>query len=340
MKSQLASAAFHTSYFKDENSIFHILSSITEGFFFVDQEWKILCWNKSAERISHYCAQEVLGKPLWNVFPAHLNCVFDAHLRKVKETNQTIEFESHDTGTDLWLEAKAYPSAEGIAVYFKDITTRKRLSLLMTLQKEQYEALINASSDSIWSVDQNFRLLAANHSFKRYAQYYSGKKIEAGECVLDLMSEAEGLKWKPYYERGLRESFTYDLPIVYESTGESIYTEVTCNPIKNEVTAEVMGVACIARDITSSKRYIKLIEEKNRKLSAQNEMLQKVAYLQSHEVRRPLANILGLIELLKEAQSEDEKSQLVEMLNLSSLQLDNIIREIVNASQMSASNGD
>lgn len=70
------------------------------------------------------------------------------------------------------------------------------------------------------------------------------------------------------------------------------------------------------------------IKKKEESLLRQNEVLREIAWIESHEVRRPLASILGLIELLQACTSDDEKQEVFEMILLSGEELDVMIRKI------------
>lgn len=59
------------------------------------------------------------------------------------------------------------------------------------------------------------------------------------------------------------------------------------------------------------------------------ESLKKVASEQSHLVRAPLANVLGLIALLEQAELKGNSSELIVMLKDSANQLDTVIKSIV-----------
>lgn len=71
--------------------------------------------------------------------------------------------------------------------------------------------------------------------------------------------------------------------------------------------------------------------ERMSKIEMQNKVLKEIAWTQSHLVRAPLANILGLTELLKEnMNSGDENAQLIDYLRESAEKLDTVINNIVN----------
>ncbi|MEL6132598.1 MAG: hypothetical protein AAFR59_04450 [Bacteroidota bacterium] len=77
----------------------------------------------------------------------------------------------------------------------------------------------------------------------------------------------------------------------------------------------------------------KIVAQRTRQLASQNRELEEYAYLHSHKVRAPLANILGLVEIIQ-GQPTDAHPELVHLiskLNKVSNQLDGAIREINDA---------
>ncbi len=61
--------------------------------------------------------------------------------------------------------------------------------------------------------------------------------------------------------------------------------------------------------------------------------LKNIKHTQSHVVRRPLSNIMGLISLLNMTQLSDTQKEILEQLTESSKELDDVIREIVQQSR-------
>lgn len=69
-------------------------------------------------------------------------------------------------------------------------------------------------------------------------------------------------------------------------------------------------------------------KQKEDEITRQNEKLKEVAWLSSHQIRRPLANIMGLANLMRVASNMDEKAEIVESIHLSAKELDEIVHEI------------
>jgi len=83
-----------------------------------------------------------------------------------------------------------------------------------------------------------------------------------------------------------------------------------------------VGAFVVAHDITDEMANMTEIKR-------QNEKLRNIAWTQSHKVRAPLANILGLCQLLRETAGTDDYEKVVAGLMASAERLDGVIAEIV-----------
>jgi PAS domain S-box-containing protein len=102
------------------------LEIIGEAFFSLDREWRFSYVNAQAERLLQRTRKELLGTTLWASFPAALNSPFETAYRQVMDDRVPVAFEAHYGPLDLWVEVRAHPDTDGIAVYFLDIGERKR----------------------------------------------------------------------------------------------------------------------------------------------------------------------------------------------------------------------
>jgi PAS domain S-box-containing protein len=106
-------------------------------------------------------------------------------------------------------------------------------------------------------------------------------------------------------------------------SGDYIYTKWDFIAMTNE--SDSPYILCIGFEITG------FIEN----IAANVTRLQEIAFDQSHLVRRPLANILGLSKLLAETNivSEDETKDFLSQLHSEAQQLDNIIKLVNEKTQ-------
>ena len=102
-----------------------ILERITEGFFAVDQNWTVTYWNKSAEEIIGIARSEVLNQNLWDTFPEAKELTFFQEYKRAFDLQEAVSFEEYYPPHNVWLEVNAYPSEDGLSVFFRNVTTRK-----------------------------------------------------------------------------------------------------------------------------------------------------------------------------------------------------------------------
>jgi PAS domain S-box-containing protein len=103
-----------------------ILESIGDAFFAVDKNWKVTYWNRVAEIALRVPKNIIIGKNLWDIFNDRLDSISYKKYHEAMSAGVVIHFEDYYTDLNKWYEISAYPSGNGLSVYFKDITERKR----------------------------------------------------------------------------------------------------------------------------------------------------------------------------------------------------------------------
>lgn len=92
-------------------------------------------------------------------------------------------------------------------------------------------------------------------------------------------------------------------------------------------------VVSFVRDITANKQKQKQILLQNMKLKVLNEELDSLVYKASHDLRAPLASMMGLLYLLKDEKREDIRGEYMAALEKSAKRMDCFIHEIINLSR-------
>lgn len=91
-----------------------------------------------------------------------------------------------------------------------------------------------------------------------------------------------------------------------------------------------IGIFGIGYDVTKQTNNNLLLENTQQILHLKNNILEEIAFNQSHTIRKPLANILGLLPILKDMDMSDEVKILFDMINESAIELDTVITDIIN----------
>ena len=160
-------------------------------------------------------------------------------------------------------------------------------------------------------------LTAANKAFFDLRKRVFNSGIQLGDSFFKDVPENNIEKWKPIYEQvveGKKLHFEDERKI----DNEVDYAEINLNPVLNGKN-EIVGCMGITRDINARKKN-------EFELKRYNHQLEKFAFKTSHELRRPLANILAIIPLLKEENDLETNNKFLELLRISALQLDEEVR--------------
>lgn len=105
-----------------------ILESITDAFMTFDHEWRFTYINDQSEKLMARTREELLGQSFWDEFPATLGSPFETAYRRAVRDQVRVTFEEFYAPLNLWVEVRAYPSADGgLSVFYQDITERKAL---------------------------------------------------------------------------------------------------------------------------------------------------------------------------------------------------------------------
>jgi PAS domain S-box-containing protein len=115
------------------------------------------------------------------------------------------------------------------------------------------------------------------------------------------------------------ESFSADIGC-YAKNGQRFWVYGEYTPLFNDDDRNT-GYIAVYNDITWRK-------EKEEEITLQNNKLKEVAWLSSHEIRRPLANIMGLVNMMKISSNIEEKVQILGLVNQSAEELDKIVHMI------------
>lgn len=303
---------------KKSNEVQHILQSITDAFFAIDYQWRFTFVNRACEQLFKLSKDEIIGKSIWEIFPTNGDLKFFTELNVAMNRKVSVSFEEYDSVSDMWVAIRAYHTSEGIAGYAVDITDQKKAQEKAYNDDQNLLAIINNTKDLIWSVDKDSKIITANHSFWERVRLITGRS----DKDLDRVNFDNSLfdRWRGYFKRAFEDEAFKIVLRETMPTGE-VFEEVSFNPIYDK-NRKVTGISCFSRDITDQ-------EVNTRKIRQQNEKLTEIAWIQSHEVRRPVANILGLTELFdRENTDAIYNLEILDKIKNTATDLDAIIRKI------------
>ena len=133
-----------------DEQIVNFLEGMSDAFFALDPQWRFTYVNYKAAKFLQRKPEDIFGKNIWEEFPDILNSVFHKECHEAVAKQVGVSFEKYYRHLKLWLEVRAFPSHDGISVFFHDITKRKRIeSALKKEQKKTESLLLNILPEAI-----------------------------------------------------------------------------------------------------------------------------------------------------------------------------------------------
>ena len=329
------------------------LESITDGFFTLDREWRFTYVNREAERILQRTRQQLLGRSVWEEFADSVGTEFERQYRNAAEHQQTAEFEAYYPALSLWVEVHVYPSDEGIAVYFRDVSKRKDAELALRRSEESLRLAVTAGGLGTWLWDVGTQNVQVSNQTKIMLGISEHATMTFGDFIDALHPQDRG----PFVETlqdaaDRRKDFRADFRIVRPDG--SIRWLAALGRANVEDGGESVRMEGLNLDITERKRtewelleinerLEQRVEQRTRELAAAKQQAEsanaaKSAFLatMSHEIRTPMNGIVGMVEILAHGRLTEHQSEAVRTIRESAFSLLHLIDDILDFSKIEA----
>jgi len=185
-------------------------------------------------------------------------------------------------------------------------------------------ALYNSSGYSKLLIDKNYKVIFFNKTAAAFVRREFGIHMERNGDVFTYINSQLLPDFKNFIDTALNGKYVEKEYIAnFPKSGvRSVRLEI--HPVYDEQ-KQVMGAAYNAIDISNQK-------EDRARLELQANRLKEIAFTQSHIIRRPVANLIGLIALLDHSNLNEENQFLLQKMEESLQELDRVIVELVGKS--------
>ena len=311
---------------KESNEKYDIVAKATSATIW---DWKIqedhFSWNKGIESVFGYKPEEVGNNSTWWFDKIHPEDSIKMSIKlysfieqKTEKWQDQYRFRCSDNSYKYVLDRGFLLKDEnGKAIRMigaiQDITKQKeeeqRLKLLETVITQSKDSIIITEADSVDAKIPN--IIYVNPAFSIMSGYESDEIIGKSPDLFnspnsDIIELEKLLKAIKNKEECLIET------ISYTKNKEEYWVRLSMIPIYNSDN-ELSHWISIQRDITEEKKQEKEKEQLLRELTQNNKDLKQFSYITSHNLRAPLSNLTGLLQLMDDIPIENE--ELKEILN-------------------------
>ena len=332
---------------KTNEQRFHkLLESISDTIILLSEKLEIQYQSPNSALLLDSSYENYLGSKILDfIHPNDIDEINAILNQSIKQPDDSFNFQARilkNQAHYIWIEGSVKnllhdESVAAMAINYRDITTRKleEQELLIAKLKAEQSAkklalaalIIESSEDAIISKNLDGFITSWNPSASRIFGYNSDEILGKHESIIigsDYVHEEDSFVQKLLNGETISQFETCRIT----KEGKTINVSISISAIFSKE-GKIIGLSKVIKDITEKKlleqEKVRVLED----LVQRNRDLEQFSFIVSHNLRAPVANILGTSDMLiSEDLNQDTKEALVMGLNKSATALDTVIRDL------------
>lgn len=299
------------------------LDQIDDGFAFFDRDFRYTYVNPAAVRILAVPADALVGSVMWDVLEGSYESSFGESYRRAMTDREHTSIRALYRPTNRWFESIAYPTGDGLAVYFRDVTQEeghsRELQRLLA-EAEGLASLLDASNEAMIMEDLDYVITYWNQGAE---QIYGWTRDEAiGRRAGELLY-ADGAVFEGPAAALLRDGRWSGEMVQRTKDGREVIIQCRWQAVTDESGTPVKFFA-VNSDVTAQRR------EREQQARAQRmESLGTLAGGIAHDLNNVLTPLLMSTQLLRQQQSNPDHERILESMEASIVRGAHMIRQVL-----------
>jgi PAS domain S-box-containing protein len=225
-----------------------ILNRISNGFIALDDNSCYTYVNKVAGEILQRNPESLIGKNMWEVFPEDKDGAFyQAYITAIQQ-KEPVQLEEYYPPAGLWMESHIYPSAQGVSIYFSDITKRKKAEQEIKENERNLKQAEIVAKFGHWKLLVDERI--AHCSDGARAIYGADKNVFTNEEVMNFRLPEYSAMLNEEMRALLQDGKPFNVQFKIKRQSDGAIIDVHSIAEYNQQERTVFG---ILKDITESK---------------------------------------------------------------------------------------
>lgn len=206
-----------------------------------------------------------------------------------------------------------------IMIPFIQLLIQKNVELQTS--NEKLGAVLESISDMKFLVDNAGNIILLNKTAKAGMSFLKEKMLQVKDNILEVIAPQKTGSFYEAFFKALKGNIV-TIENAFEKHNITYWYKIEFQPVWNQE-HQVTNITLSFVDISEMKNAQIALER-------QNKDLQEIAHIQSHELRGPLARILGLVGLFDNRYPNDSfNTDIIKNLKISSEELDAVIFKVV-----------
>jgi two-component system cell cycle sensor histidine kinase/response regulator CckA len=162
----------------------------------VDHEWRLTFANQKAKSLLRSACTSLVGEELWTACPHVIGSELEQQLRHAKTLSSGSTFEGYLAPLQSWYEAAAEPSEEGLTIFFKDVTAKRRAHDALLESERRYRFVFEEGLTANIVSSADGQVLACNQAFVTLCGFSSLEEalgVHANSLWVDVTKREEML---------------------------------------------------------------------------------------------------------------------------------------------------
>ncbi len=244
---------------KSQESVRTIHERISDAFFAVDRNFNYTYMNNAACAMINRRREDLIGKNAYDEYPDLVGHNLEKAFMEALQTQQYVNIEEYYEPLDLWLQADIYPSEEGLSLFFRDVSQRKRAELKLLQSQENMKAIFDNSSEGFILTDKEGIIKVFNNNVVDSILMGVSDNIKEGASIFNAVDQERWSFFKQVFKKVLSgETVQYNRKY-HKKNGVVTWVNLMINPVLKN--GEILGVCITGRDVTEEKNAAEKLEE-------------------------------------------------------------------------------
>lgn len=314
------------------------MEHISDSTLLINERGEILYQSPSVKHITGLEIKDSAGKTLFDlIHPNDLekskSFLKEASLKSGYPVYSSIRI-SHKHGHHIAAEGTITnlvhtDNASSYLINYRDVSERKHSERLLQKSEANLRTIFDNTNVAYVLSDRKFRVISFNPSALTIYKKEFKVDLKEGDNLMDYLPEERKILSKERFERALSgEKVNYEMSFA-QPKGNKNWYNVNMFAVRDKNNT-LLGFIISSEDITGRKN----IELERTKMLADivqhNKDLEQFSYIISHNLRSPVANIIGLSTIIKNADqmNKPDFDRCIDGLVLSASKLDEIIVDL------------